>query len=404
MGAADAVAIWKELVESIAVLAPASARAGRKLKLTAEPALYTLATSLGIASSQLPHTGFSSYAPPSPFLTKSPSNILIAASFGHLIPSSLLDLFDPLNALNVHPSLLPKYRGAAPIQWAIINRDRETGPIPNGADFNALEPVLAKEGADLLVEILRDLPNAQRSATSQDSTRASLAPKLTKPHSRIDWSSPRPSLLALQRGLSHQLPLWSTLDNIPLQLKLDFSPVPESDTTNELLASEPGTVRMDKNSQSQLPVTPALMKGEATRTSSNAVSRAWTWVTSSLLSPILAKPVVPASAPSPTSKLLLSTRRTLSPTLSTFLPTSQILTPAILPTFDVILHPTWPVPSPARSSLVLVTKRQMGQRYARRYWKWRRGIYGSSGAYFGGEGSSGSSAAEDAVAFYSNCL
>lgn len=53
--------------------------------------------------------------------------MLLTASYGHLIPTALLSLFDPSNALNVHPSLLPKYRGAAPIQWAIINGDGETG-------------------------------------------------------------------------------------------------------------------------------------------------------------------------------------------------------------------------------------------------------------------------------------
>lgn len=62
-----------------------------------------------------------------PFDTYSPSHLLITASFGHLIPSRLLDLFPPLSALNVHPSLLPKYRGAAPIQWCIVNGELETG-------------------------------------------------------------------------------------------------------------------------------------------------------------------------------------------------------------------------------------------------------------------------------------
>lgn len=64
---------------------------------------------------------------PPGFSSPSPSNLLLTASFGHLIPSSLLSRFLPLNTINVHPSLLPKYRGAAPIQWALINGDAETG-------------------------------------------------------------------------------------------------------------------------------------------------------------------------------------------------------------------------------------------------------------------------------------
>lgn len=51
----------------------------------------------------------------------------MTASFGHIIPNSFLANFVPTRRLNVHPSLLPKYRGAAPVQWTIVNGDRETG-------------------------------------------------------------------------------------------------------------------------------------------------------------------------------------------------------------------------------------------------------------------------------------
>ena len=61
------------------------------------------------------------------FEQPSPSTVLVAASYGHLIPNDHLDRFAPLHALNIHPSLLPKYAGAAPIQWAIANGDTETG-------------------------------------------------------------------------------------------------------------------------------------------------------------------------------------------------------------------------------------------------------------------------------------
>lgn len=61
----------------------------------------------------------SAHDPPSPL------NVLLTASFGHLIPTSLLSLFRPLNALNVHPSLLPRWRGAAPIQRGIIAGDAD---------------------------------------------------------------------------------------------------------------------------------------------------------------------------------------------------------------------------------------------------------------------------------------
>ena len=53
--------------------------------------------------------------------------MLVTASYGYLLPSSLIDLVPPLHALNVHPSLLPAYRGAAPIQWAIANGETQSG-------------------------------------------------------------------------------------------------------------------------------------------------------------------------------------------------------------------------------------------------------------------------------------
>ena len=62
---------------------------------------------------------------PPPFTERSPNNVLVTASFGRAVPSEILHQFD--HRLNVHPSLIPKYRGAAPIQHTIINGDNRTG-------------------------------------------------------------------------------------------------------------------------------------------------------------------------------------------------------------------------------------------------------------------------------------
>lgn len=140
-------------------------------------------------------------------MTPSPNNVLVTASFGHLIPDSLLSRFEPLNTLNVHPSLLPQYRGAAPIQWTIINGDSLTGVtvqelsrgrfdrgrilaqdeyvsaysgssrksakvrnsqrIPpeslESVTFRSLEVTLGERGANLLLSVLRDFRTAQAS-------------------------------------------------------------------------------------------------------------------------------------------------------------------------------------------------------------------------------------------------
>lgn len=65
--------------------------------------------------------------PPDAFTGSKKSSLFLTASFGCLVPRSILSLYDQGHALNVHPSLLPRYRGAAPIQWTIANGDRESG-------------------------------------------------------------------------------------------------------------------------------------------------------------------------------------------------------------------------------------------------------------------------------------
>lgn len=102
-----------------------------KAPLTHRSALLEYARSKYLPTSQVPHEGIGSYAFPPTFDTQhqpaAQDNVLVTASFGHIIPNSFLSRFDPRKRLNVHPSLLPRYRGAAPVQWTIANGDRETG-------------------------------------------------------------------------------------------------------------------------------------------------------------------------------------------------------------------------------------------------------------------------------------
>ncbi|GAA5965918.1 hypothetical protein JCM21900_006042 [Sporobolomyces salmonicolor] len=251
-----------DLIDHLVVITPPDQRTGRRLKEVHRPPLRLLAEELNLESIALPPTLLKDWEPPSPFLTPSsisspsPQNLLLTASFGHLLPTALLSLFLPLNTLNVHPSLLPRYRGAAPIQWGIMegdadkveeeamgvtvqelsrgrfDRGRILGQtrvsVPPHADFPTLEPILAKAGGDLLVSILRDLPSRQATAFPQDPTLATLAPKLTKASARIDWAAkPAIEVLRVQRGVGHQYALWTTLAGSPSptqQLQLVLSP------------------------------------------------------------------------------------------------------------------------------------------------------------------------------------
>ena len=132
---------------------------------------------------------------------------IIVVGYGRIIPQWMLDL-PPLGNINLHASLLPKYRGAAPIQWAIAKGETTTGvttmKIDAGLDTGdillqreisidpadtseTLSPRLAAIGADLLVETLRGLQTKTVKPQPQDHPKASLAPILKKEDGRIDF-------------------------------------------------------------------------------------------------------------------------------------------------------------------------------------------------------------------------
>jgi len=145
---------------------------------------------------------------------------IIVVGYGRIIPQWMIDL-PRLGNLNLHASLLPKYRGAAPIQWAIANGESVTGvttmridagldtgdilmqrEIPIGADDTAetLGPKLASIGADLMIETLRGLDSGQLRPTPQDLSQATLAPILKKEDGRIDFVRSAKDLFNRLRG------------------------------------------------------------------------------------------------------------------------------------------------------------------------------------------------------------
>ena len=132
---------------------------------------------------------------------------IIVVGYGRLIPPWMLAL-PPRGNINVHASLLPKYRGAAPVQWAIASGEKVTGvttmllnegldtgdillqdslPIAPEDTAITLTPPLAKLGADLLVKTLRGLEQGRVRPTAQDHSRATLAPILKKEDGQIDF-------------------------------------------------------------------------------------------------------------------------------------------------------------------------------------------------------------------------
>ncbi|KIK68722.1 hypothetical protein GYMLUDRAFT_237733 [Collybiopsis luxurians FD-317 M1] len=187
---------------------------------------------------------FKDWTLPLPFsrFTDSPSSrhILITASFGRIIPLKMLKLFAPERRLNVHPSLLPAYRGPAPIQHAILNGEEETGvcvinmlprtqgidagPIwgkrtvdmPESAFYSDLRDKLAGEGGQLLVSVLQDMLDGKAVSVPQsDAAYAKPAPTITIEHAALNFTQmTAESIVRMHRAISHQRSLTALLHPI----------------------------------------------------------------------------------------------------------------------------------------------------------------------------------------------
>ena len=149
-------------------------------------------------------------------------DVLAVVAFGQILPSRLLAIA-PLGAVNAHASLLPKYRGAAPIQWAIINGETHTGittiQMDSGMDtgdillshrvrINAADTAetvhdrLADLGAALMLDTLDQLCDGGIQPRQQDRTLATAAPLLEKSTGHIDWRRPAEHIERLIRGVT----------------------------------------------------------------------------------------------------------------------------------------------------------------------------------------------------------
>jgi methionyl-tRNA formyltransferase len=145
---------------------------------------------------------------------------MIVVGYGQIIPQTIIDI-PPQGIINVHASLLPKYRGAAPIQWAIANGEARTGVTTMridagldtgdmllrwetaiGPEESALELSnrMAQAGADLLMETLEKIEDGSLRPQPQDHSQATLAPILKKEDGVIDWNWPATKIFNRTRG------------------------------------------------------------------------------------------------------------------------------------------------------------------------------------------------------------
>ena len=165
-------------------------------------------------------------------------DIGVVVAYGHILKPELLAL-PRLGMVNVHPSLLPELRGAAPVEWAIINGLERTGvtimqldagmdsgpilhQIPHAIDSEVsageLSEHLAEMGTLALVETLALLEQGQLRPVPQDHALATYAPKLTREIARIDWTKDARTIACLIRGLDPRPGAWTELDGVEVKL------------------------------------------------------------------------------------------------------------------------------------------------------------------------------------------
>ena len=210
------VAAWPGC-EVVAAYCQPDRPAGRGHKLQ-PPAVKVLAQELGIPVFQ--PLNFKDEADRAALAGLRPDALVVAA-YGLILPQSVLDI-PTIGPFNVHGSLLPQYRGAAPINWAILNGDETTGvsimymakeldagdvilqketPIGPDEDAQALTVRLADLGAEALSEAVAAIGNGTAARTPQDESRQTYASMLTKEMSPIDWTRSAREIDCQVRGL-----------------------------------------------------------------------------------------------------------------------------------------------------------------------------------------------------------
>lgn len=147
--------------------------------------------------------------------------LIVVAAYGRILPDDILDL-PPKGCINVHSSLLPKYRGSAPIHWAVVNGDKETGvtimhmateldagdiidqvttPIDPDETVETVHDRLAELGGELLVKVVARIADGTAVRTPQDPAQVTFAPMLSRELCPIDWTMPARAIHNKVRGL-----------------------------------------------------------------------------------------------------------------------------------------------------------------------------------------------------------
>lgn len=206
--------------------------------------------------------------------------VIVVVAFGQILPESILNL-PKYGCINIHASLLPKYRGAAPVQWAVINGEAETGvttmfmakgldtgdmidkavvPIGPKETGESLHDKLSAAGGELILKTLDKLKNGTAVRIPQDDSESSYAGMLTKELGKIDWSQSAEEIERLIRGLNSwpsaytgiggkTLKLWDAdvVSELPPDYSKDRGTIKEQESENCKIAGEQNVSKGQKD-------------------------------------------------------------------------------------------------------------------------------------------------------------
>jgi methionyl-tRNA formyltransferase len=181
--------------------------------------------------------------------------MVVVVAFGQILPKVIID-YPPMQCLNIHPSLLPKYRGAAPLNWQIIRGETKTGVtimmMDEGMDsgdillqeetqlgpaetYGDLHDRLAQLGATLIIKTIEQVVAGTAQRQPQDASGVTFAPRLKKDTGKINWNNKTADIANLIRGLSPSPTAYTSLDGQPLKI---FTAVAQPGKVNQ----PPGTI------------------------------------------------------------------------------------------------------------------------------------------------------------------
>lgn len=218
----------------VAVYSQPPRPAGRGQKLKASPVQLLAEEHL------LPvHTPVNFKSPESLEILRShQADVAVVAAYGLLLPQAVLDIF-PKSCLNIHPSLLPRWRGAAPIHRTILAGDKQTGicimkmdagldtgavlvreefELPDNITTGKWHDLASQKAVPLLLQALEQIENGTAESMPQNTEGATYAKKISKDEANIDWSQPAEAVGRLVRGLNPYPVAVTIFNNEPLKI------------------------------------------------------------------------------------------------------------------------------------------------------------------------------------------